>query len=123
MSQPITTGIFGALIGSHSRSKVAIGYSGAALLMLIAAATELLLGVKAEGQSLDAISSPLTAADEEKRRRELPLRTKPPVRTLPQSAFWFRYPLRCSRQCRRPNPGDRNMSFHRPGIMIVPLDR
>jgi MFS family permease len=53
--------IFGALIGSHSRVKVAWGYAGASLLLLIAAATEAWLGVKAEGQSLEAISTPLAA--------------------------------------------------------------
>ncbi len=53
--------MFGALIGSHSRVNVAWGYAGASVLLLIAAATEAWLGVKAEGQSLEAISAPLAA--------------------------------------------------------------
>ena len=57
--------LFGAIIGSHSRANVAWGYAGAALLQLIAAATEAWLGVKAEGQSLEAISTPLAACTEE----------------------------------------------------------
>jgi MFS family permease len=57
--------IFGALIGSHSAEKVAWGYFGAALLLIIAAATEALIGVKAEGQSLESISAPLAAVEDE----------------------------------------------------------
>jgi MFS family permease len=57
--------LFGALIETHSRVKVAWGYAGASLLLLIAAATEAWLGVKAEGQSLEAISTPLAAHTEE----------------------------------------------------------
>ncbi len=56
--------LFGAIIGSHSRANVAWGYAGAAFLLLIAAATEAWLGVKAEGQSLEAISAPLAACIE-----------------------------------------------------------
>jgi len=50
--------LFGALIGSGSRTKVAWGYSASALLLLVAAATEAWLGVKAEGKSLESISAP-----------------------------------------------------------------
>ena len=57
--------IFGALIGTHSRVNVAWGYAAAALLLVIAAATEAWLGVKAEGQSLETISAPLAAATEQ----------------------------------------------------------
>ncbi len=57
--------LFGALIGTHSRVSVAWGYAGAAFLLLIAAATEAWLGVKAEGQSLESISAPLATHTEE----------------------------------------------------------
>jgi hypothetical protein len=56
--------LFGVLIGSHSQTKVVWGYFGAAVLLLIAAGTEALLGVKAEGQWLESISSPLSTAEE-----------------------------------------------------------
>jgi MFS family permease len=55
--------IFGHLIGAASRGPLVYGYYGGAVLMMIAAVTEIFLGVKAEGQSLENISAPLTAAD------------------------------------------------------------
>ena len=51
--------LFGVLIASGSRSNVAYGYALGALLMLLAALCELLLGVEAAGKSLEAISKPL----------------------------------------------------------------
>ena len=54
--------LFGALIGSGSRTHVFYGYLVGAALMLVGAATEWKLGVKAEGQSLEDISAPLARA-------------------------------------------------------------
>lgn len=54
--------LFGVLIGSGSRTSVAWGYTSCALLLILAAVVEARLGVKAEGQSLEAISAPLSAA-------------------------------------------------------------
>jgi MFS family permease len=54
--------LFGVLIGSGSRTKLFFGYVLGALLMLIGAAMEWKLGVKAEGQSLESISAPLANA-------------------------------------------------------------
>ncbi len=54
--------LFGSLIGSGSRMMVAWGYAGSAALLIFAACIEAWLGVKAEGQSLEAISTPLSAA-------------------------------------------------------------
>jgi MFS family permease len=51
--------IFGHLIG-ESVTAVAWGYAGAAVLMLIAAATEAKLGIDAEGKSLEDIAAPLS---------------------------------------------------------------
>ena len=51
--------IFGHLIGS-SVAAVAYGYTGAAILMLIAAVTEAKLGIDAEGKSLESIAEPLS---------------------------------------------------------------
>jgi len=53
--------LFGALIESGSRSKLLGGYLGAAVLMIVAALTEMKIGVAAEGQSLEKISKPLSA--------------------------------------------------------------
>ena len=41
------------------------GYLAASALLLIAAGTEALFGIKAERQSLESISTPLSAAGEE----------------------------------------------------------
>jgi MFS family permease len=53
--------IFGALIQTGSRKDLLGGYLAAAALMLIAAFTEITIGVAAEGQSLEKISTPLSA--------------------------------------------------------------
>ena len=53
--------LFGRLIDVGSRWALFDGYLLAAGLMLIAAATEIGLGVDAEGQSLEAIADPLSA--------------------------------------------------------------
>jgi len=57
--------LFGVLIGSGSRSKVAWGYAACSVLLIAAAGVEAWLGVKAERQSLEAISAPLSAAQDE----------------------------------------------------------
>src|SRR4051812_34582333 len=59
--------LFGALIDHASASKditgIAIGYFIGAVLMIAGGVVEILLGVKAEGQSLEDIAAPLTAED------------------------------------------------------------
>jgi len=52
---------FGYLIGTGSRTNLLYGYLAGAALMLIAAATEAILGVKAERQSLESIAAPLSS--------------------------------------------------------------
>ncbi len=54
--------LFAHLISSHNRSELFWGYILGAVLMLLGAATELKLGVKAERQSLESISTPLQAS-------------------------------------------------------------
>lgn len=54
--------LFGRLIAAQSRQPLVYGYYGGAALMVIAAVAELVLGVKAEGQSLENVSAPLTSA-------------------------------------------------------------
>jgi MFS family permease len=55
--------LFGALIGSHNRTTLAIGYLAGAVLMLLAGVVEFLLGVNAEQKALEDVAAPLTAAD------------------------------------------------------------
>jgi MFS family permease len=60
--------LFGALIESASESKditqIALGYFIGAALMIIGGLMEIVLGVKAEGRSLESIAQPLTAEDD-----------------------------------------------------------
>jgi hypothetical protein len=49
------------LIGTGERSSIALGYAVGAVLMLIAAATECVLGFPAERRSLEDVASPLSA--------------------------------------------------------------
>ncbi|MGZ4125360.1 MAG: MFS transporter, partial [Actinomycetota bacterium] len=56
--------LFGSLIGSGSRTSVFYGYLFGAVLMLIAAAMELWLGVAAEQQQLEQVAKPLSAEGE-----------------------------------------------------------
>ncbi len=51
--------LFGVLIGTGSKTNVFLGYLLASVLMLGAAATEWKLGIKAERQPLESISTPL----------------------------------------------------------------
>lgn len=53
--------LFGALLETGRRDVLAYGYLFGAGLMVVAAATEWVLGVDAEGQSLEAIATPLSA--------------------------------------------------------------
>ncbi|QHN03953.1 MFS transporter [Granulicella sp. WH15] len=53
--------LFGHLIESRSRTPLFGGYIAAAILMIFAAIVELVLGVAAEGKSLEQISRPLSA--------------------------------------------------------------
>lgn len=55
--------LFGALVGSGARSEVFFGYLVGSALMLAAALIELLFGVKAERQSLEAVARPLSAIE------------------------------------------------------------
>jgi MFS family permease len=52
--------LFGWLIESGSSWRVSFGYDVAALLLLIAAMTELKFGIDAEGKSLESIADPLS---------------------------------------------------------------
>jgi MFS family permease len=52
--------IFGRLIGSGQRAGIVIGYDVGAALMLIAAATELAIGINAERRSLESVAAPLS---------------------------------------------------------------
>jgi MFS family permease len=51
--------LFGWLIESGSAWRVSVGYAVAAVLMLLAALTEIEFGVDAEGKSLESIAAPL----------------------------------------------------------------
>ncbi len=53
--------LFGTLVGSGERSAVFDGYLLGAGLMIIAALTELAIGIKAERQSLESVARPISA--------------------------------------------------------------
>ena len=53
--------LFGVLIQQGDRGHVLVGYLIGAALMLVAAVVELLLGVKAEGKSLEDLAPPLSS--------------------------------------------------------------
>jgi len=55
--------LFGVLIGSGERGAIAWGYAFGALLMLVAAAVTLRLGVAAERRPLEDVARPLSSAD------------------------------------------------------------
>jgi len=55
--------LFGLLIGTGSRESVFYGYALGAGLMILAAAVELMIGVKAERVSLEGVARPLAAED------------------------------------------------------------
>ena len=56
--------VFGQLIGTGNAGKLFVGYLVGAGLMILAAIVELLLGVRAEGKSLEDVAMPLTAIEE-----------------------------------------------------------
>jgi MFS family permease len=58
--------LFSKLISSGSRGEVFWGYLGGALLMMGGAIAEVILGVDAERQSLESISSPLQSAGDKR---------------------------------------------------------
>ena len=51
--------LFGRLIDTGSRTDLLCGFVFAAVLMLAAAAAELVVGVAAEGKSLEEINAPM----------------------------------------------------------------
>jgi MFS family permease len=53
--------LFGALIATHMRGMVLVGYLLGAILMLIAAVAEALFGIAAEGKSLESVAQPLSS--------------------------------------------------------------
>jgi MFS family permease len=55
--------VFGALIDTGSRTEVMWGYAFGGALMLIAAAVELALGIKAERRPLEEVARPLSCCD------------------------------------------------------------
>ncbi|HEX5452778.1 MAG TPA: MFS transporter [Stellaceae bacterium] len=55
--------LFGVLVGSGERRAVLLGYLLGAVLMLVAAAVELAIGVKAERRPLESVARPLSAVD------------------------------------------------------------
>ncbi|MEA2372579.1 MAG: hypothetical protein QOH12_2973 [Solirubrobacteraceae bacterium] len=57
--------LFAKLISTGSATQTALGFALGAVLMIGGGVVELLLGVKAEGQSLEDIAKPLTAEDVE----------------------------------------------------------
>ena len=52
--------LFGILIGTHDKNILSLGYYAGAVLMLIAAGCEVVIGVKAERRALEAIAAPLS---------------------------------------------------------------
>jgi MFS family permease len=58
--------IFGSLIGTGEPAAIAWGYAAGAALMLIAAATELWLGVAAERRALEDVARPLSCVDDDR---------------------------------------------------------
>ena len=60
---------YGALIGDGtSRTGMVWGYAIGGLIMMAGGVVELLIGIKAEGQSLEAVTKPLTSVGERTNR-------------------------------------------------------
>jgi MFS family permease len=55
--------LFGALLDTHSRMKLFMGYLLGAALMIAAAIVEGCWGIAAEGKSLERVARPLTFTD------------------------------------------------------------
>jgi hypothetical protein len=56
--------LFGNIIGTGNAAKLFVAYLMGAGFMVFAAVIERVLGVRAEGQSLDTVARPLTAIEE-----------------------------------------------------------
>jgi MFS family permease len=56
--------IFGQLIGTGNATNLFIAYLVGAGFMIVAAVVEVILGVRAEGESLENVATPLTAIEE-----------------------------------------------------------
>jgi zinc transporter ZupT len=56
--------LFGNIIGTGNAGKLFIAYLVGAGFMIFAAVIELILGIRAEGQSLENVATPLTAIEE-----------------------------------------------------------
>ena len=56
--------LFGNIIGTGNAGKLFIAYLVGAAFMIFAAIVELVLGVRAEGKSLENVATPLTAIEE-----------------------------------------------------------
>jgi MFS family permease len=56
--------LFGALIETHDRGNVFMGYLLGATLMLLAAGVQAVWGVDAQGKSLEAVARPLSQAED-----------------------------------------------------------
>ena len=61
--------IFGHLIGTGSQFGVAIGYVGAAVLMILGGICEAFWGVEAAGKSLEKVAKPLSSKSKEKPKK------------------------------------------------------
>ena len=57
--------LFGSLIGTGERPPVALGFLIAAVVMALGGVAELVFGVKAEGQNLEDLATPLSAEETE----------------------------------------------------------
>jgi MFS family permease len=56
--------VFGQLIEAGGRGNIFVAYIIGAVFMIGAAIVELILGVRAEGKSLESVARPLTAIEE-----------------------------------------------------------
>jgi hypothetical protein len=56
--------LFGNIIGTGNAGKLFVAYLVGAGFMVFAAVIELALGIRAEGQSLENVATPLTAIEE-----------------------------------------------------------
>jgi zinc transporter ZupT len=56
--------LFGNIIGTGNSGELFVAYVVGAAFMIFAAVIELVLGIRAEGQSLENVATPLTAIEE-----------------------------------------------------------
>jgi MFS family permease len=76
--------LFAKLIATGNESSVAVGFYLGAGIMIIGGIVEIVLGVKAEGQQLEDIATPLTAEDGEEQPKQKP---QPKRRPSPRSGY------------------------------------